>query len=293
MTQQLEETQQLTGVAETLMITLYARVVETQRSDRLLQDPKAVEIAQSVDYDFSKYQKGWASQLGVVIRVRGYDSLVKDFLETHPGAVVINLGCGLCTRFTRIDTGEVHWYEVDFPEVIELRRKFFQESDRYQFIPTSILDFTWMDQIHREPHQPLLIVMEGVSPYLTEAENRAIVTQIRDRFGGSTVGDRVAPTEIFFDVLNRKSAKNTKGHDTVSKTNAEFKSGMDSGKEVETWGSGIILKDELYYLPQFADHPDRLPLWARFLIPVLAPIFKNSARVLHLQLTTCNSQNLE
>lgn len=276
MAKQLEDTQHLMGVAETLMITLYARVVETQRSDSLLQDPKAVEIAQSVDYDFSKYQKGWASQLGVVIRVREYDRLVKTFLESHPGAIVINLGCGLCTRSSRINTAEVHWYEVDFPEVIELRRQFFQESDHDHLIPKSILDFTWIDQIHRQPNQPVLIVMEGVSPYLSEAENREIVAQIRDR---------LSPSDMIFDVLSRKAAKNSQRHDTVSKTNAEFKSGLDAGKEVETWGSGITLKDELCYLPQFADHQERLPLWARILTPILILLFKNSGRVLYLHLS--------
>jgi O-methyltransferase involved in polyketide biosynthesis len=275
MTNQLERTQQLTGVAETLMITLYARVVETQRSDSLLQDPKAVEIAQRTDYDFSKYQKGWASQLGVVIRVREYDELVKDFLATHPNAIVVNLGCGLCTRFNRIDNGKVRWYEVDFAEVIDLRRKFFEETDRYSFIAKSILDFTWIDQIERQPNQSLMVVMEGVSPYLTEAENQTIATQIRDR---------LAPAEFVFDVLNRNMAKKSKNHDTVSKTNAVFKSGIDSGKEVETWGTGISLKDEIYSMTQFADYPDRLPLWARYIRGLLVPIFKNSARILRLEL---------
>lgn len=275
MAQQLENTQQLMGVAETLMITLYARIVETQRSDSLLQDPKAVEIAQSVDYDFSKYQKGWASQLGVVLRVREYDRLVKNFLETHPHAVVINLGCGLCTRFTRTDNGEVHWYEVDFPEVIELRRKFFQETNRYQFIPQSILDFTWINQIQRQPNQPMLILMEGVSPYLSEAENRQLILALRDR---------LAPAEIVLDVLNRSMATKSKTHDTVSKTNAEFKSGFDAGQELEAWGAGIRLKDEIYSLTQFANYPERLPLWARSIRFLLVPIFKKSARILHLQL---------
>jgi O-methyltransferase involved in polyketide biosynthesis len=276
MTNQLEPTQQLTGVAETLMITLYARVVETQRSDSLLQDPKAVEIAQKTDYDFSKYQKGWASQLGVVIRVREYDRIVTSFLEAHPGAVVINLGCGLCTRFTRIGHKEVHWYEVDFPEVIELRRKFFEETDHYQFIAKSILDFTWIDQIQRAPNQPLIVVMEGVSPYLSEAENRSIILQLRDR---------LTPVEIVLDVLDRRVAKNSKKHDTVSKTNAEFKSGFDAGQELETWGDGIRLKDEIYSLTQFADHPKRLPVWARYIRFLLVPLFKKSARILRLQLT--------
>lgn len=86
-------------------------------------------------------------------------------------------------------------------------------------------------------------------------------------------------------MLSRKSAKSSKRHDTVSKTNAEFKSGIDSGKELETWGTGITLKDELYYLTQFANHPQHLPFWARYLSFIMVPLFKNSGRILHLQIT--------
>jgi O-methyltransferase involved in polyketide biosynthesis len=126
-----ESTGDLTGVAETLMITLYARAIETQRLEPILIDRKAVEIAESLDYDFSKYENGWASQLGCLIRARAIDRIVQNFLETHPSAVIVNLGAGLCTRFSRIDNGQVRWYEVDFPEVIALRRKFFQETERH------------------------------------------------------------------------------------------------------------------------------------------------------------------
>lgn len=270
---QRQSTDQLTGVAETLMITLYARVVETHRADSLFQDPKAVEIAQSTDYNFEKYAKGWSSQLGVVIRVQEYDRIVKDFLTTYPDAIVINLGCGLCTRFMRVDNGSIHWYEIDFPGVIELRRKFFEETDRYQFIAQSILDFTWIDQIQRSPNHPCLILMEGVAPYLTDADNRALISQIQHC---------LAPAEFLFDVLNKKTAKQSKRHDTVSKTDAEFKSGIDSGKELEAWGTGIHLKDEIYYLTQFPNHPQRLPFWARYISFILMPLFKNSGRILHV-----------
>ncbi len=270
---QKEAADQLTGVAETLMITLYARYVETQRSDSFFQDPKAVEIVERTNYDFDKYAKGWASQLGVVIRVQEYDRIVRDFLSTYPNAVVINLGCGLCTRFTRLDNGSVRWYEIDFPEVIEFRRKFFQENDRYRFIPRSILDFSWIDQIQRSPNQPRLILMEGVSPYLSEVENRAIIEQVHSH---------LTPTEFVFDVLSRKSAKRTARHDTVSKTDAEFKSGIDSGRELEIWADGITLKNEIYYLPQFANHPQRLPFWMRYLPFIMVPLLKKSGRILHL-----------
>ncbi|MBO9998153.1 MAG: class I SAM-dependent methyltransferase [Cyanobacteria bacterium SID2] len=267
--------EQLTGVAETLMITLYARYLETQRSDRLFRDPKAVAIVERTHYDFEKYAKGWASQLGVAIRVREFDRLVQNFLERYPNGTVVNLGCGLCTRFERVDNGSARWYDVDFPEVIDLRRKFFKESDRNRFIATSILESTWLDAIEVSRQQPVLIVMEGVSMYLTEAENRSIVSQIQTRFTNS---------EFILDVISVSLAKRTKAHDTVSKTEAEFKFGVDRGKELESWGMGIALKDEVYYLKQFPNYSQRLPHWAKLLSPLLLLAFKNNGRILHLKI---------
>ncbi|MEM9541673.1 MAG: class I SAM-dependent methyltransferase [Cyanobacteria bacterium P01_E01_bin.42] len=272
---QLESAEKLTGVAETLMITLYSRAVETQRDDSFFQDPKAVEIVERTRYDFEKYEQGWGSLLGVILRSQTIDRLVQTFLATHPDAVVINLGSGLCTRFTRLDNGRLHWYEVDFPETIELRRKFFSESDRYQFIAQSILDFTWLDRIQRAPEQPLLVIMEGVSMYLTEADNRAII---------NTISDRLAPTNFIFDVVSPRVAKNSKRHDTVSKTDAEFQFGIEKSKDLEMWGKGITLREEIFYLVQFSQHPQRLPWWARYFSFLLVPLFKNSGRVVNLEL---------
>jgi O-methyltransferase involved in polyketide biosynthesis len=274
-----EPTHDLTGVAETLMITLYARAIETQRPDPILSDRKAVEIIEHLDYNFSKYEKGWGSQLGCIIRARAIDRIVQNFLETHPRAVIVNLGAGLCTRFSRLNNGEVCWYEVDFPEVIALRRKFFQESERYHFIAKSILDFTWMNAIQREPNQPMMILYEGVSPYLSEAENKALVQQIDMRF---------APVEVLFDVINRQRSRSSKRHDTVSKTNAEFKWGIDDSKELESWSSNITLKQEEFYLAQFLDYPQRLPIVWR-IISQLFPfiplaLFKSSGRIVRLQI---------
>ncbi|MEO0376853.1 MAG: class I SAM-dependent methyltransferase, partial [Cyanobacteria bacterium P01_A01_bin.17] len=95
---------QLKGVPETLLITLYARAAESQKSEPILQDPKAVEIAHQLDYDFSKFEPGWSSQLGCVIRAGHIDRIVQVFIKAHPEAVVINLGAGLCTRYSRLET---------------------------------------------------------------------------------------------------------------------------------------------------------------------------------------------
>ena len=280
MNTQKESTAKLKDVPETLMITLYGRYVEQGYPNCILKDEKAVEIAEKVDYDFSKYAQGWASQLGTVIRAKTIDNLLRKFLVNHPQATIVNLGGGLCTRFFRIDNGEVNWYDIDFPEVIELKNKLVTQSDRYNFIASSILESTWISQINIGENQPLFIIMEGVSMYLTEEENKALFQQIQ-----TMLAPKYAPIEMVFDVMNRKSAASTKRHDTVSKTSAKFKWGINNSQEIEKWNLGVTIKNEIYYLSEFANYPQRMkPWWFKYISFILMPLFKNSGRVLQIQI---------
>ncbi|MBW4559379.1 MAG: class I SAM-dependent methyltransferase [Trichormus sp. ATA11-4-KO1] len=274
-------TAKITGVAETLMITLYARYLETKRDDGIIQDKKAVEIVEKIDYDFTKFASGWASLLGSAIRAKRFDHGVSDFIKNHPNAVIVNLGSGLCTRFFRVENGKISWYEVDFPEVIELRQKLISETDRYKFIGKSIFNFTWMDEIQQVPGQPMLIIAEGVSMYLTKVQHLDLFKQIRDRFES---------VEMIIDIVSPAFARNTQGHDTVSKTNAEFKWGIKKVTELETWGLGIKVLDIDYYLTNFAQYPHRLqPFWLKYFIFILVPIFSNSSRIVHMQISQSTS----
>jgi O-methyltransferase involved in polyketide biosynthesis len=267
-------TPNLDGVAETLTITLYARCAETARSHPLLVDNKAVEIAKKMNYDLEKYASGWGSQLGCILRIKTFDDRVKDFLTKHPDAVVVNLGVGLCTRFSRLDNRQATWYEVDFPEVIDLRRKLMPESERQIYLPNSIFDFTWMEQIDTG-NRPVLAIAEGVCPYLTEAENRSLFKALGDRFSGVT---------FLCDMLNVKMSNRTKKHDTVSKTNAEFKFGIDRIEDLETWGDNYTLLDSVDMADLMIKNTDRMPIWARIFSPIMYRAFKNSSRSIEMKL---------
>ena len=277
---QKESTEKLQGVPETLMITLYGRYTEQSYPDCILKDEKAVEIAEKVDYDFSKYAQGWSSQVGTVIRAKNIDNLLIKFLSNHPQATVVNLGGGLCTRFFRVDNGEVNWYEVDFPEVIELKEKLVEQTNRYHLIASSILEPLWIEQINPDVNQPLFLIMEGVLMYLTEKNNKALFTQIK-----TMLVPKFSPITVVFDILNKKSAASAKRHDTVSKTSAEFKWGIDNSQELETWNLGITLKDEIYYLTEFANYPQRMkPFWLKYISFILMPIFKKNASILQVEI---------
>jgi O-methyltransferase involved in polyketide biosynthesis len=87
---------------------------------------------------------------------REFDRFAQDFLGRHPDAVVIHIGCGLDTRFERVssdlpDNGQVEWYDLDLPDVIDLRRALIGgEGGRYHLLAGSVLDDDWLEAV--EPH---------------------------------------------------------------------------------------------------------------------------------------------
>ena len=135
--------EKLKGVPATLLIPLRARYLETQRDDGILKDPKSVEIINSVEHDFLEFELPWDGQMMVSARTEILDEAVRKFLSENPDSVVVNLGSGLDTRSGRVDDGSMLWYDLDLSECIELRKKFFEESDRFKFISKSVLDFSW------------------------------------------------------------------------------------------------------------------------------------------------------
>ena len=111
------------NVSETLIIPLYFRAKESVRPDALLVDNAALELVNRIDFDYSRIRLGAHDQVLIIMRVREFDRMARKFLEEHPGAVVVHIGCGLDTRYKRLEDMQVEWYDLDLPEVIALRRQ--------------------------------------------------------------------------------------------------------------------------------------------------------------------------
>lgn len=172
----------LNGVPETLLVPLFYRAKETAAASPLIRDAKAVEIVKSLDYDFSRCNK-WSTQACVVVRTRLFQDAIKRFLETHPRSVVINLAAGLDNRFDELDNGQVRWFDLDLPDVIEVRRRYIQESSRRTFIGADALDTRWIDQLGLiDFNLPVLVVAEGLLPYLPEDQVKRLLSTLADRF---------------------------------------------------------------------------------------------------------------
>src|SRR5580693_1102998 len=107
-------------VQETLLVPLYGRARDATARRSILNDVRARELVDGIDYDFA--------------------------------------------RFDRIDNGQVRWFDLDLPDTIELRQRFFTQTDRQTMIAGSVLDTDWFDTVNAGPG-PHLFVAEAVFVY--------------------------------------------------------------------------------------------------------------------------------
>lgn len=229
----------LTGVAETLLIPLYVRARETSRADALLKDDAAVDLVGRIAYDFPRIRLQGHDLLGLILRVREFDRFIKDFLQAHPDGVVVHIGCGLDTRFERLDNDQVEWYDLDLPEVIRLREELIRpESDRYHRIAASVFEPGWMERVRAHRPRPLLFLAEGVFPYFELARVQSLVRTLRAEFpGAELVFDAQVPWVMRADNLQL----------LLSRVKARLRFGLKHPRDVETWAEGIRLLEEWYY----------------------------------------------
>jgi methyltransferase (TIGR00027 family) len=263
----------LSGVPETSLVTLYLRAMESQRPDALIKDEKAVELVTRLGYDFDRVRRipmSDANRLVIILRNREIDRYTRDFLARHPDAVVVHIGCGLDARFERVDNGQVEWYDLDFPHVIELRRKLIgHERERYHFLACSALEDAWLDTVSVHRQRPFLFLAEGVFMYLQEAQVKSLVLTLRDHFpGAELVFDCYSPTHVWVHNFQMTTMGRVAGTQW----------GIWHGQKLEGWGDGIHLLDEWGWL----DPPEPRMAPYRWLRPIDS-LFR-TLRIYHFQL---------
>ncbi|MDN3296505.1 class I SAM-dependent methyltransferase [Streptomyces ficellus] len=228
-------------VQETLLIPLYGRAVENRKEDAALRDARAEEIVASIAYDFARFDN-LPSLIGTVLRTALFDRWVTDFLGAHPGGTVVEIGTGLNTRFERVDNGRAQWFDLDLPDVIALRRAFFQDVPRRRMIAASVTDGSWTADVARLSDGPYFFSAEAVLPFLDETDVRHVVDLIAERFPGSLLAlDTAGPTII----------ANQDAHDALSKVEARMRWACADPAELVQWrpGTRLLASHTLSSLP--------------------------------------------
>jgi O-methyltransferase involved in polyketide biosynthesis len=264
---------QLGRVQETLLVPLYARAVETLRKRPILKDPKAVEMVESIDWDFRRFNQRWRI-LACTLRTAKFDELVKGFIGRHPEGTVVEIGAGLNTRFERLDNGALHWFDLDLPDAVELRRKFFVDSGRRTTLAGSILDPGWIAAVRQSPG-PYCFVAEAVFIYLTEREVKAALAQIAANFPRVTV---------VFDTATREAINRGNADHARRKLDARFVWACEDPREIERWEIGLRLVESRTMGDGSASLRSRVSLPMRAAFWVLAKLFPKVTRAFRLNL---------
>jgi O-methyltransferase involved in polyketide biosynthesis len=139
--------------------------------------------------------------------------------------------------FWRVDNGQVEWYDLDMPPVIELRRQFYAGHERYHLIASSVTDLEWVDSV-AAAGRLTLIVAEGLLMYLGEAHVRRLLLRLREAFPGC---------RLIADVFSRLTARSATRHPSLKQTGASIGWGIDDPCQVEGWAPGIHLLEEWYF----------------------------------------------
>ena len=226
----MREKIKLSGVPETMLQTVYARAKESSGRGAI-HDAKAEEIIEKLDYDFSLADKDTAMHSGVIARTIVLDRMTKEWLASHPGAVVVNIACGLDTRCYRM-SGNAHWYNLDLPETMAVREKLLPESGTISQIAMSAME-DWGSEISEQNVQAL-IVIEGLTMYLNAKDVQQIFAVISSRFSQAT---------IFVETMNPMIVKRFK-EKSIEGSHAKFTWGIKNGKALAELLPGFRFMEE-------------------------------------------------
>ncbi|GAA1565347.1 MULTISPECIES: class I SAM-dependent methyltransferase [Kribbella] len=265
----------LVGVQQTLTPVLKAKALDNRLPDPILGDEYAELAMRRLDPDYDSGRFG-TSQLGLsaVVRAKAFDDWARSFVADHPDAVVLNLGCGLDARVFRIDPpAGVDWYDLDYPSVVDLRRQILPARENYTLIGADVTELAWLEDVPRD--RPVLMIAEGLVPYLTEAQVWQLLTTVVDAFpSGQTA----------FDTVSVSAWRMSKWDPVARRYNARFECGFDDPAALADWHPRLEYVDEA----PMNDAPELLakaPTGVRRLYRVmnLLPGFRHSSRIVRFR----------
>lgn len=208
-------------VNKTLYIPLYGKAAVSKKGI-ILQDKKAEQIWEKEGFALKgKAKSKWLTYY-MGMRSAVFDNWVKTMLEAYPEAMVLHIGCGMDSRVERIGARNRIWYDVDFPDVIEERRKYYQEDEYYHMLLADARKTDWVKQLPCCNH--IIVIMEGISMYLTHEELAHLLLTIKNYFQN---------VNLLVDCYTELAAKASKYKNPIKEVGASATSGLDDTTYLE------------------------------------------------------------
>lgn len=239
----------LTEIPVTALFPLYGRAKETNEKNHLFQDPYAVKIMGKIDFDFSIYENMKATKrnemlAGIAVRTRILDDYTKEYFGKYPDGTVVNIGCGLDTRFLRLDNVKINWIDVDLSEIIKLREKLFEKREKYKMVAVSVLDQNWLNEITVAEGQMVMVIAEGTLMYFAEKEVKILFNQLIAKF----------PKAILcFEVMGIKLQGKVHPSVAVLEIDVTCPWGIEDIESIEAWNPKLKLVKTTALIDQYRE----------------------------------------
>ena len=219
-------------INKTLYIPLYGKALVSEKGI-ILHDPKAEEIWKAEGFPLkgksaSKWLAYYMSMRAVV-----FDQWVKEKMEEQPDAVVLHLGCGMDSRAGRVGTEKHLWFDEDFPDVIEQRKRYFPEMENYRMVGADVMEEAWLEEV---PGGSAIVVMEGISMYLPETQLKALLGKLCSRF---------EEVSLLVDCYTTFAAKASKVKNPINDVGVTQVYGLDDPKILQTEALRFVAEREM------------------------------------------------
>ncbi len=186
------------GVEDTLFIPLVARIEISKKFPEYFYDKKALSLendlcVQSIACKSSEYSFMASTSRAVIM-----DNAVNEFISKKVKCNVVCIGCGLETMAWRIKERSkgAHFYEIDFPSVIENRERILGVKENETLIPGNANDLYFA--AHIDCNLPTIFVVAGVFQYFKEPEVLALIKKLKGEFNDAV---------LLFDATNSVGLK--------------------------------------------------------------------------------------
>ena len=229
-------------INKTLYIPLYGKALVSGRKI-ILRDPKAEEIWAEEGFSLKGKSKSKWLAYYMSMRAAAFDRWVQKKMEEQPNAVMLHLGCGMDSRAVRVDHGGQLWFDVDFPDVIEQRKRYFRETESYRMVGADVMEENWLDEISGSS---AIVVMEGISMYLPEAQLKNLLDRLCARF--ETVS-------LLMDCYTTFAAKASKVKNPINDVGVTQVYGLDDPKILQTDALRFVAEREMTPADLIAELP--------------------------------------
>lgn len=221
----------MNGVNKTLYIPLYGKAYVSKKGF-ILSDKKAEEIWAAEGFELKGKSKSKWLAYYMGMRSAVFDEWLREQMKSDKEAIVIHIGCGMDSRVLRVGTKGHTWYDVDFPEVIQERKRYYQESAEYHMVESDARENAWLVSLPEDVNA--IIVMEGVSMYFKPEELQALLRDLCDHF---------KQMKVLMDCYTNFSAKASKYKNPINDVGVTTVYGVDEPKELENGTDLLFVKE--------------------------------------------------